>query len=254
MTAALVPARNTLRIYLLEAKYEFLSVLRTPGFALPSLMFPVMFYLFFGVIFGGGAGRVGQATYLLATYGTFGIMGPALFGFGAGMASERSQGWLLLKRVSPMPTMAYFFGKMVMCLLFAVIIEILLLLMGVLFAKVAISPWQMLRLCLILSAGTLPFCALGLAIGSHVTGRSAPAVVNLIYLPMAFLSGLWIPITAFPDILQSLAKLMPAYHLSQLALAVVDMDVGGHPAWHVLVLALEAALFLLLARRGFKKG
>ena len=252
MTAA--PSRKVPRIYLLEAKYEFLSVLRTPGFSLPSLLFPLMFYLFFGIIFGSVSGRVDQATYLLATYGTFGIMGPALFGFGAGMAAERSEGWLLLKRVSPMPTMAYFFGKMVMCMLFALIIEILLLLMGVLIAKVALSPWQVLRLCLILSLGTLPFCAMGLAIGSHVSGRSAPAIVNMIYLPMAFLSGLWIPIMAFPELLQQLAVLMPPYHLSQLALAVVDMDRGQQPMWHLLVLALNTVMFLLLARRGFKRG
>ena len=40
--------------YALEAKYEFLRVLRTPSFAIPSLMFPPLFYLLFGVLLNRG--------------------------------------------------------------------------------------------------------------------------------------------------------------------------------------------------------
>ena len=43
-TAAWSPART----YALEAKYEFLKVLRMPGYAIPSIAFPAMFYLLFG--------------------------------------------------------------------------------------------------------------------------------------------------------------------------------------------------------------
>ena len=49
-TAAWSPARA----YALEAKYEFLKVLRMPGYAIPSIAFPAMFYLLFGVMFGRG--------------------------------------------------------------------------------------------------------------------------------------------------------------------------------------------------------
>ena len=52
-TAAWSPARA----YALEAKYEFLKVLRMPGYAIPSIAFPAMFYLLFGVMFGRGNGR-----------------------------------------------------------------------------------------------------------------------------------------------------------------------------------------------------
>ena len=52
-TSAWSPART----YALEAKYEFLKVLRMPGYAIPSIAFPAMFYLLFGVIFGRQNGR-----------------------------------------------------------------------------------------------------------------------------------------------------------------------------------------------------
>ena len=97
---------SPVRTYVLEARYEFLKLLRMPGFALPSITFPAMFYVLFGVLFGGRSfGGGSMATYLLATYGAFGVIGAALFAFGVAVAVERGQGWMMLKRASPMPPM-----------------------------------------------------------------------------------------------------------------------------------------------------
>ena len=97
--------------------------------------------------------------------------------------------------------------------------------------------------------GVLPFCAIGLYVGSLVGGNAAPALLNMLYLPMAFLSGLWLPLTILPDILSTIAPLWPAYHLGQLALKVVGFDMG-QPVWvHVLVLAGITVLFFVLAQR-----
>ena len=67
----------------------------------------------------------------------------------------------------------------------------------------------------------------GLWLGTRVSGRGAPAVINLIYLPMAFLSGLWVPLHMLPSFLQSMAPAWPAYHLAQIAQAIVGVDVDG---------------------------
>ena len=89
----------------------------------PSISFPAMFYLLFGVLFGGRSlGGASLTTYLLATYGAFGVIGAALFGFGVGVAIERGQGWMMLKRASPMPPMAFFVAKLFMCAMFALTI------------------------------------------------------------------------------------------------------------------------------------
>ena len=63
-----------------------------------------------------------MSTYLVATYGCFGVIGAAFFGFGVGVATERGQGWMLAKRVSPMPIGAYFAAKIFMSLVFGSII------------------------------------------------------------------------------------------------------------------------------------
>ncbi|MCA0175466.1 MAG: ABC transporter permease [Proteobacteria bacterium] len=237
---------NTPRIYWLETRNECLRTLRMPSFALPALAFPLVFYLMFAVLLNRGSAQAG--TYLLATYGVFGVMGAALFGFGVQVAVERGNGLLRLKRALPLPAGAYLAAKTGMALLFGLLISLGLLALAVTLAGVRLAPQQALLLVLINLLGTVPFAALGLYIGTVTTGHSAPAVVNLVFLPMAFLSGLWMPLTLLPGVLTQLAPLWPAYHLSQLTLKVVGQDAGQPIGLHLGVLALVTAVFMLLAR------
>ena len=252
MTTSVVTAdrpRSLPRIYALEAKYEFLKLLRMPAYAIPTIAFPLLFYVFFGLAFGTGqmAGPVRMSTYLLATYGAFGVIGASLFGFGVGVAIERGQGWMLLKRATPMPPLAYFTAKMIMALTFSSIIVLGLFALGAAFGGVAMPTLTWITLAAVLVSGALPFCAFGLALGYFCGPNSAPAVVNLLYLPMAFLSGLWIPVQALPGILQKLAPTLPPYHFSQLALAQVGAQ-SGPPIWvSILYLVGFTILSLILA-------
>ncbi|MEL1265507.1 ABC transporter permease [Pseudoxanthomonas putridarboris] len=237
------------RAYLLEARYEFLRLLRTPSFSLPCLSFPPLFYLLFGVLLGGRNGSTAVAHYLLAGYGVFGTMGVALFGFGVTVALDREQGLLTLKRAQPMPPGAYLAAKMAMAMLFSSIVLLLLAALAVGVAGVRLPPAQWLGLALAVLSGALPFSALGLWLGTLVGGRGAPALINLVYLPMALLSGLWVPLSVLPSALQALAPLWPAYHVAQLAQKVVGVDAGGSPALHVAVLIAVATACFVLARR-----
>ncbi|WP_395373933.1 ABC transporter permease [Marinicella sp. W31] len=245
--------QQKMHIYTLEAKTEFLKVFRMPAFAIPSLIFPMMFYIFFALVFNRG-GMNGQVPmYMLATYGVFGIIGPAIFAFGVGVAIEKDQGWLALKQCSPMPISAYFFARIVTAMLFALIIVISLFTIGALFGNVRMTSSQWLFTLILLILGCLPFCAIGLWLGLALKGQTAPAVVNLIYLPMAFLSGLWIPIQMFPAALQNAAWALPPFHLAQLVLKIQDNDLG-YPWWvHTGILLVMTLIFLFLAMRAFKK-
>lgn len=255
MNTATIPQwtwRNSLGVYLREASFQFWETLRTPGFALPTLLFPTIFYVFFALIYAKSSDHQ-AAIYMLATYGTFGIMAPSLFSFGVGVAMERDHGVLALKRVLPMPPMAYLFAKTVMAMLFALIIALLLFVLGAVFAGVILprSEWFLLLFTLI--RGTVPFCALGLAVGLHVRGQAAAAVVNLIYLPMSVLSGLWVPLQFFPHWLQILAWIFPAYHLAQISLGIVHQGSDSHFLAHLVYLIVFTAVCLWIARHGWRR-
>ncbi len=247
MNTVAIDHRPSLRCYWLEARCEFLRVLRAPAFAVPTLVFPPMFYLLFGVLLNGGHGKA--SSYLMATYGVFGVMAPGLFGFGVAMAMDRERGFLALKRALPTPPGALLLAKMAMAMLFAAMISIILSTLALTLGHVALSPLQWAQLFMVDVFGVLPFCAIGLYIGTVVSGQGAPAVINLLYLPMAFLAGLWMPLSMLPALFAKLAPVWPAYHLAQIALSVVGLDDGGSVAVHASVLLAVSALFFLFARR-----
>lgn len=238
-----------LRPYWLETRNELRRLLRTPSFMLPTLLFPPLFYLLFGVLL-AARGGADMARYMLATYGVFGIMGAGLFGFGVTIAVERERGFLNLKRALPTPPGAYLLAKMAMAMVFAALISLVLALLAVTLAKVSLAPTQWALLWLVNVLGVLPFCAIGMVIGGCVGGSGAPAVVNLLYLPMSFLSGLWLPLAILPAVFAKLAPAWPSYHLGQVALKVVDRDADGSLALHLGVLAIvTVALFVLAQSR-----
>ena len=237
-------------IYVLEARAQFLGLTRTPAFAIPTLVFPLMFYVFFGVIMSFSASA---ATYLMATYGVFGLMGPSLFGFGVGLATERDSGALLLKQTTPMPLAAYLLARVAVAFVFGMAIVAGLFLIAAYAADVALHRRQWFAMAGVILASAVPFCALGLAIGAWVKAQSAVAIVNLVYLPMAFLSGLWMPIGLLPDFLGKLAVVFPAYHQAQLTLKVIDLDEGGSTAVHVLAIGIFTIVFLIVAAAGLRR-
>jgi len=252
-TATLEPGLAAqLRTYLLEARSELLKAWRMPAYAIPTIAFPCAFYLFFGIAFGKQTiGSASMATYLIGTYGAFGVIGASLFGFGVGVATERGQGWMLVKRATPMPVGAYFAAKTAMALLFGAIIVLLLSALGVTFGGVHVDlpTWAGLFVTLVL--GAAPFCAMGLLIGYIAGPNSAPAIVNLVYLPLSFCSGLWVPVRVLPGFLHDLAPWLPPYHFAQLALRWLHADEGGSPLGHVAYLAAFTVVCLLLARHAY---
>lgn len=253
-TATTLTRSSAATIYLTEARHEFLKLIRVPIFAVSTIALPVMFYVLFGVAFGGGADRgAGATTYLMATYGTFGVIGAALFGFGVSVALERGQGWMRLKRVSPMPPQAYFVAKVAMSTAVSASIVGALFALGATLGAVRMPATQGIGLGLVLLLGALPFSAMGLAFGYLVGPNSAPALLNLFHLPMAFASGLWIPIHELPAFVQGIAPALPPYHFAQLALGTVGAAEGGSPLLHVVLLLAFTALFLTVAAWGFRR-
>jgi len=246
-----MPRRRVLGAYLEEARSECLRYMRAPGFMLPIMLFPAMFYLLFVVLMARSNGP-DAARYMLASYGVFGVMSPGLFGFGVSLALERDGGLLTFKRALPMPPGAYLLGKMVMAMAAAAGVILLLLAMAFSLGHVTLGPARAGALLLVGVLGVLPFCALGMFVGTLIKGQGAPGMLQLIYLPMSFMSGLWFPLPMLPKFLQQIAPVWPSYHLDMLALAAVGMN--KEPLLgHVLVLIGFAGGFLLLAARRLRR-
>ena len=246
---------RTLRIFVNETRFEFLRLLRTRAFSLSVIGFPVVFYIFFGLIMNRGESIHGVlvAKYMLAGYAVFGMVGAALFGIGVGMAAELSAGWLELKRASPMPPLAYLLAKCITAMAFGVVIVSLLTVLGVTLGHVAITLPQYGRMIALAIVGVVPFAAMGMVLALLVPANSAPGIANMLYLPMSFCGGLWIPIMFLPKLLQHFAVVLPTYHVAQLMLGAFGFTATGSNSSHWLGLLGFTLLMLGIAWIGFRR-
>ena len=230
-TSALYPVAGTapvVNIFVKETKYEFLKLLRAKSFSLAVIGFPVMFYVLFGLVNRHVVeGGVNITKAMLGGYACFGLVGAALFGIGVGLASELSSGWLELKRASPMPVPAYLFAKCASAVAFGVIIVSVLTVIGTAFGGVSLTGAELGKMLGLTLAGSISFASMGLLLALVIPANAAAGVVNLIYLPMSYLSGLWMPIRFMPHWLQMIAPALPTYHLAQLMLSIYGYQEKG---------------------------
>jgi len=217
-TAPLAPNPAIARIYLLEMRLELLRLLRTPAFALPMFLLPVSTYWLFGFAVGGemvakdpDAGR-----FMFAGFSVMAVTMAALFATCPNLALEREQGLLTLKRAQPAPPGAWLAAKIVAGVVCGAIAYLPILVLAAATGQARLDGAQLAAMSAVLLAGTIPFCALGLMLGSLTSGSAAPAYANLVYLPGIYLSGLFFPL---PKSMHFQTVLWPQFHLDQLVFA-----------------------------------
>lgn len=219
-----LPLGRLLRAYLMEARFETLGALRTPGFALPFVLVPLAIYVLFGVVIvgntGGGEYGPGIANYLFSGFSVLAAIMPGIFS-GVILAQERDGNLHKLKRAMPLPPGATIVAKVLMAMVIAAIAVTLVVIAALIAGKISLSLGQVATIWAVLIVGTIPFSAIGLLIGALVSGSAAPAWGNLVFLPMMWLSGLFIPL---PDFLKTWVIVWPAFHLNQLALGLAGVE------------------------------
>lgn len=252
-TVPAMPFARIVRAYLSDATFESLRLLRTPAFSIPILAMPLIFYSFFGVVLSGRATHISAiANTMFVGWTVYGVMGPGLFGFGILVAVERNMGLLTFKRALPMPTGSYLAAKVLMAYVFAIVVMAMLVGLAVTVGHVTLPAAVLVRMAAVMSFGVIPACAVGLFIGAYAPASSAAAFANITYLGMAFLSGLFFPLSGF---LHDIRWIWPTYHLSQIARATGGLQYEGQPLAHAAALAaMTAVLIALAARKLARKG
>ncbi len=216
-----------------------------PGFLLLALLFPSLFYAAFLYGLSPAHDTAGELA-CLANDASLAAITPGLFAFGVSVAHERQNGFLNFKRALPVPRFAYFGAKLAMCMLMTLISVTVLLLLARVTGHALPSAGRALLLILVEGFGTLPFCALGMLIGSFAHGRRIVGLVNLLLVPLAFFSGLLVPLQVMPHALRSVAIFSPGYDLLSMALASVTPGFEASPL-HALVLLLSTLTMVALA-------
>ncbi len=259
-----MPAGQVWRAYWTEAKYEMIRAFRAPTFAIPFFAIPIVFYVLVGVFLVGSMSKGDPhiVPTMFVNWATVGVMGPGMFGFGIFVATEREQGLLRFKRALPMPPASYVIAKMAMTVMFAFVIMLTLIIAAVFVGHAHLTFGQYVLITFVDLLGSLLFCSIGLFIGTCASAKSAPAFVNLVYLPAMHLGGLFYPL---PKSVQPAEFLSPAFYLNKLGLyaagaqSIDALSFGVGPSSHaspvlcVAVLTATTLFFGLLAARRLKR-
>jgi ABC-2 type transport system permease protein len=172
----------------LHTRLAVLQLARLPAFVVPTLVFPVMLYVFFGI---EQATSPPAANSILASYAAFAVLGVLLFQFGVGIANERDTPWERFVRTLPIAASARIAARLASAVVFASAAATAVVVVAVPATPVSLSALDAVRLALVLLVGAVPFGLLGVAIGYWAHPRGALPIANLLYLPLAYAGGLW---------------------------------------------------------------
>ncbi|HUY97788.1 MAG TPA: ABC transporter permease [Verrucomicrobiae bacterium] len=206
------------RLLAVQIRAVLLGYWRIPLFAIFTIGLPVMFFALFGLprLHQEISHHVSVGAYILASLGAYAVSNVLVYNVGIGQAQTRARKLDLLQRASPLPGWVAIAATMVGGLVLATVALLVLLFVGAI-AGVSLPLTHWLLLILALLYGAIPMLGLGLTIGYlGSSGNLAPALASLIYLPMAFASGILVPLSQLPSLVRAIAPYLPLYQVGQL--------------------------------------
>ncbi len=200
-----------MRSYIALFKNNMRLTMRDRSALFFNYLFPFIFFFAFAEMFHAGTGM--GIAYFVGTVLTMGILGNGLWGSGMRAVQEREQNILRRYKVTPISPMPLLLASMVSGWLLYLPVMVLLILVGH-FGYAMPMPQNWVSLFLMTSLGVCAFRAIGLILAAVTnTMQEANILIQLLYMPMLFLSGTTIPAAMLPNWAQTVAEFLPASYL-----------------------------------------
>ncbi|MEU7255204.1 ABC transporter permease [Streptomyces rimosus] len=226
-------------------KLEIVRALRNKKFMFFSVIYPPVLYL----IIAGGADsspipgmKLNMGLYYMVAMSAFGAMTAVLIGNSEAIAKEREKGWVRQLRLTALPGRGYVAAKMASAATISLPSILLVLLAGATVKGVHLETWQWIAIPVGTWLGSFVFAALGVAIGYLANGDAVRPIAMMVYFVLAFLGGLWMPLTILPQWVQDIAEWLPTHAYAALGTAV---EAGGAP--HLKDVAILAGYLIIFA-------
>ena len=217
-------------------------------FLFPLLLFALLSAVYDGRIYGRPAPWA-----LLAGMLGYGAATTAFAGLALILVARREMGILKRIRSTPLPPTKYLVAVITSIMLVFALQAAALFVLGKILKS---TPWpsNLFSLVLALALGAATFAALGVAITGFIRSvEGSSAVINVIIIPMAFLSGSFGPTHRYPEALRAIGDVLPLKYLIDLVNAIY---LHGRQVWDkptaVAVLAAWCLAGLAIARRKFR--
>lgn len=241
-----------------QFRFEQKVFWRSPAAVFFTVMFPVIFLLLFASLFGDQEIEslgIDAATYYVPGIITLAVVSATLVNVSMRMVEMRESGRLKRMHGTPLPTWAYFGGRIGNSFVVSVLMVVIVTLLGRVLYGVEIPTETIPALLVTLIVGTFAFCSLGLALSIAIPSeQAAPPITNFTVLPLYFLSGVFVPESEIPDGVLTFASLFPIRPFFQAFLTAYDpLTQGAGFDWgHLAVVAAWGVAGILVAMRFFR--
>jgi ABC-2 type transport system permease protein len=244
-----------LRIGLQRAILEIKGTLRNGQSLGFTLLFPIVLLVLFATIFNGtfkGTGVSVSQYYVASIMGSM-VMSTGFVSTAISVAFDRDAG--LLKRLAgtPMPKASFFIGRVIAVFLLVLAQAVILIILGVVFydLRLPASAGRWFTFAWVIVLGTLSSALLGLAVGGRIrNAKASPAVVNLPFVVLQFISGVFLPFTDLSSTLKTISGLFPLRWLAQGMRSVFLSDSfqlkEEHLSWQHGRMFLTLAIWLII--------
>lgn len=242
-----------MKLFLHQLRWEQLAFWRSREAAVFVFLFPVLLFALLTAIYNGRIYGHPASWALLAGMLAYGAANTAFAGLAIIVVSRRELGILKRIRATPLPAATYLVAVLVSTLIVFALQAVSLFVLGKLLKS---TPWptHLLSLVLALALGAGAFAGLGLAVTGFIRSlEGSSALLNLLVLPMAFLSGSFGERRHYPRALRAIGDVLPLKYLVD---AVNAIYLQGRELWDkptaVAVLTAWGVLGIVVSLRKFR--
>jgi ABC-2 type transport system permease protein len=223
-----------------------------------SFLFPILLLALIGSVYGDEPiDDVSVPTYILVGLLGYGVAANAFAGLAITLVVRREAGLLKRVRGTPLEPRTYLAAVIASTVTVIALQVVAQLLLGV-YLLDADWPQRPGPLVVAILLGAAAFAALGIAVTPLVrTAEGSSAVVNAIYLPMAFVSGVFFSREDMPAFLEAISDLLPLTYLLDLIRAAfvpgesfAPSSIAAVVVWGLVGLVVGVRMFRWEPREG----
>ena len=226
-----------MKSYIALVRLDLKLALRQKSVLFFNYMFPLIFFVVFAQAMHGDRGNA--MTQVLTMVVIIGVLGNGLFGAGVRAVQERESNVLRRYKVTPItPAPILIAATIVGWILFMPFV--LIMFCAAHFAYGMPWPERMGSILLFVTLAILAFRAIGMILAAVANSmQESQILVQLVYLPMLFLSGATFPTSMFPGWLLIVTQFLPATYLVSglegMMLRQESLVANGFPALALLI-------------------
>jgi ABC-2 type transport system permease protein len=243
-----------------QVRYELRGFFRNRVRSTFTFIFPLMFLVIFGSLYARShirsLGGIRYDDYFVPGILAYAVLSTTYVNMAIGTAILRDRGVLKRMQGTPLPNWAYTAGRVGATVVIVALMTAITLAVGDLAYGVRIPTGQLPAIAVTLVLGGAAFMMLGIGLVRLIpNAETAPAIVNLTVLPLAFISGVWFVTTGMPPWLLDIAKAFPLRPLADALQHAFDprTDGSGFKVGDLLSLALWAAVGAMVMIRFLRR-